>query len=180
MYSLQDLYDHSCTSGSGSGLPLLVQRTVARQVSLVECIGECLYFPLQLLVKLTPVYTYHFSQCPLLPPLLIKCVLFTPMRITEKKLGPSSHSVLYSHRHHWHNAKLLRQSLNGNGTGKKWITVHYAKPSHCNWCGTGTRTYNLLLYQSRWSRSHISSVWRCHNGHGLKIFTCKQTFNFGR
>ena len=37
---LQDLYDHSCTSGSGSGLPLLVQRTVARQVSLVECIGK--------------------------------------------------------------------------------------------------------------------------------------------
>ncbi len=37
--SLQDLYEHSVTSGSGSGLPLLVQRTVARQVTLVECIG---------------------------------------------------------------------------------------------------------------------------------------------
>ena len=85
VYSLQDLYDHSCTSGSGSGLPLLVQRTVARQVSLVECIGECLYFPHQLLVKLTPVYTYHFSQCPLLPLLLNVCVLFTPMRIMERK-----------------------------------------------------------------------------------------------
>lgn len=34
------LYDHSCSSGSGSGLPLLVQRTVARQVTLLECIGK--------------------------------------------------------------------------------------------------------------------------------------------
>ena len=75
-YSLQDLYDHSCTSGSGSGLPLLVQRTVARQVSLVECIGECLYFPLHLLVKVRPVYTCHFSQCPLLP--LLLNVFFLP------------------------------------------------------------------------------------------------------
>ena len=33
------MFDHSCTSGSGSGLPFLVQRTVARQVTLVECIG---------------------------------------------------------------------------------------------------------------------------------------------
>lgn len=32
--------DHSCTSGSGSGLPFLVQRTVARQISLVECVGK--------------------------------------------------------------------------------------------------------------------------------------------
>lgn len=29
----------SLTSGSGSGLPLLVQRTLAKQVALVECIG---------------------------------------------------------------------------------------------------------------------------------------------
>ena len=36
----QDLYEGSCTSGSGSGLPLLVQRTVARQVVLNECIGK--------------------------------------------------------------------------------------------------------------------------------------------
>lgn len=35
----QDLLDHSCTSGSGSGLPFLVQRTVARQITLVECVG---------------------------------------------------------------------------------------------------------------------------------------------
>lgn len=37
----QDLLDHSCTSGSGSGLPFLVQRTVARQITLNECVGEC-------------------------------------------------------------------------------------------------------------------------------------------
>lgn len=36
----QDLLDSSCTTGSGSGLPFLVQRTVARQVALVECVGE--------------------------------------------------------------------------------------------------------------------------------------------
>ncbi|XP_078043997.1 type I BMP receptor saxophone isoform X2 [Augochlora pura] len=30
----------SLTSGSGSGLPLLVQRTLAKQVSLVECLGN--------------------------------------------------------------------------------------------------------------------------------------------
>lgn len=38
----QDLLDHSCTSGSGSGLPFLVQRTVARQITLNECVGEFL------------------------------------------------------------------------------------------------------------------------------------------
>ncbi|XP_006815938.1 TGF-beta receptor type-1-like [Saccoglossus kowalevskii] len=37
--SLKDLMDLS-TSGSGSGLPLLVQRTIARQIQLVEQIGK--------------------------------------------------------------------------------------------------------------------------------------------
>lgn len=36
----QDLLDSDCTTGSGSGLPFLVQRTVARQVALVECVGK--------------------------------------------------------------------------------------------------------------------------------------------
>lgn len=40
----QDLLDHSCTSGSGSGLPFLVQRTVARQITLLECVGNS-FFP---------------------------------------------------------------------------------------------------------------------------------------
>ncbi|NXY34464.1 ACVR1 protein, partial [Pomatorhinus ruficollis] len=40
---LMDLLDHSCTSGSGSGLPFLVQRTVARQITLVECVGKGRY-----------------------------------------------------------------------------------------------------------------------------------------
>ncbi|KAG7278725.1 hypothetical protein CRUP_023374 [Coryphaenoides rupestris] len=35
-----DLLDHSCTSGSGSGLPFLVQRTVARQITLNDWQGE--------------------------------------------------------------------------------------------------------------------------------------------
>ena len=34
----QDMID--ITSGSGSGLPLLVQRTVARQVALIDLIGK--------------------------------------------------------------------------------------------------------------------------------------------
>eukprot|EP00062_Callorhinchus_milii_P023512 gi/632982430/ref/XP_007908132.1/ PREDICTED: activin receptor type-1-like [Callorhinchus milii] len=41
--TLADLFDHSCTSGSGSGLPFLVQRTVGRQVSLMECVGKGRY-----------------------------------------------------------------------------------------------------------------------------------------
>ncbi|KPP62533.1 activin receptor type-1-like [Scleropages formosus] len=41
--TLAELLDHSCTSGSGSGLPFLVQRTVARQISLVECVGKGRY-----------------------------------------------------------------------------------------------------------------------------------------
>ncbi|KAM7244572.1 hypothetical protein CapIbe_005180, partial [Capra ibex] len=40
---LGDLLDSSCTTGSGSGLPFLVQRTVARQVALVECVGKGRY-----------------------------------------------------------------------------------------------------------------------------------------
>ncbi|KAM6214660.1 activin receptor type-1-like [Rhynchocyon petersi] len=42
-YILGDLLDSDCTTGSGSGLPFLVQRTVARQVSLVECVGKGRY-----------------------------------------------------------------------------------------------------------------------------------------
>ncbi|XP_078057169.1 activin receptor type-1-like isoform X3 [Mustelus asterias] len=41
--TLTDMFDHSCTSGSGSGLPFLVQRTVARQITLVECVGKGRY-----------------------------------------------------------------------------------------------------------------------------------------
>ncbi|TSS97507.1 Activin receptor type-1 [Bagarius yarrelli] len=41
--TLADLLDNSCTSGSGSGLPFLVQRTVARQISLMECVGKGRY-----------------------------------------------------------------------------------------------------------------------------------------
>ncbi|XP_041374334.1 activin receptor type-1-like isoform X2 [Gigantopelta aegis] len=41
--TLQELYDSSVTSGSGSGLPFLVQQTVARQVRLDECIGKGRY-----------------------------------------------------------------------------------------------------------------------------------------
>nr|KAI8744877.1 TGF-beta receptor type-1-like [Biomphalaria glabrata] len=40
--SLKDLYDWS-HSGSGSGLPLLVQRTIARQIRLCEIIGKGRY-----------------------------------------------------------------------------------------------------------------------------------------
>ncbi|XP_041095201.1 serine/threonine-protein kinase receptor R3 [Polyodon spathula] len=38
-----DIFDEFCTSGSGSGLPYLVQRTVARQISLMECVGKGRY-----------------------------------------------------------------------------------------------------------------------------------------
>ncbi|XP_068123826.1 serine/threonine-protein kinase receptor R3 [Hyperolius riggenbachi] len=41
--TLGDLLDDYCTTGSGSGLPFLVQRTVARQVTLVECVGKGRY-----------------------------------------------------------------------------------------------------------------------------------------
>ncbi|GFN99932.1 receptor protein serine/threonine kinase [Plakobranchus ocellatus] len=40
--SLKELYDFSL-SGSGSGLPLLVQRTIARQIRLMEIIGKGRY-----------------------------------------------------------------------------------------------------------------------------------------
>lgn len=45
----QDLLDHSCTSGSGSGLPFLVQRTVARQITLLECVGNAFSLPLRVM-----------------------------------------------------------------------------------------------------------------------------------
>nr|XP_057939148.1 activin receptor type-1-like [Doryrhamphus excisus] len=37
------IFDEFCTSGSGTGLPYLVQRTMARQISLVECVGKGRY-----------------------------------------------------------------------------------------------------------------------------------------
>lgn len=41
--SIQDLIEHSVTSGSGSGLPKLVQRTIARQIEMVQSIGKGRY-----------------------------------------------------------------------------------------------------------------------------------------
>lgn len=41
--TLREYFDQSVTSGSGSGLPLLIQRTLARQVTLSECIGRGRY-----------------------------------------------------------------------------------------------------------------------------------------
>lgn len=40
---VQDIFDEFCTSGSGTGLPYLVQRTMARQISLVECVGRSFF-----------------------------------------------------------------------------------------------------------------------------------------
>ena len=34
------MVDESVTSGSGSGLPLLIQRTIAKQIYLAEIIGR--------------------------------------------------------------------------------------------------------------------------------------------
>nr|XP_022910755.1 activin receptor type-1 isoform X2 [Onthophagus taurus] len=41
--TLREYLQHSLTSGSGSGLPLLIQRTLAKHISLVECIGKGRY-----------------------------------------------------------------------------------------------------------------------------------------
>ncbi|OCT92734.1 activin receptor type-1 [Xenopus laevis] len=41
--TLGEFLDEYCTTGSGSGLPFLVQRTVARQITLVECVGKGRY-----------------------------------------------------------------------------------------------------------------------------------------
>ncbi|XP_058983771.1 activin receptor type-1 isoform X5 [Musca domestica] len=41
--TLREYLQHSVTSGSGSGMPLLIQRTLAKQVTLVECIGRGKY-----------------------------------------------------------------------------------------------------------------------------------------
>ncbi|XP_075245378.1 activin receptor type-1-like [Convolutriloba macropyga] len=41
--TLQDLLGHSYSSGSGSGLPFLVQRTVSRQINLIDRVGTGRY-----------------------------------------------------------------------------------------------------------------------------------------
>ncbi|GAB6020548.1 hypothetical protein CHUAL_003231 [Chamberlinius hualienensis] len=41
--TLREIFDHTMSSGSGSGLPLLIQRTLAKQISLMECIGKGRY-----------------------------------------------------------------------------------------------------------------------------------------
>uniref|UniRef100_T1ITM8 receptor protein serine/threonine kinase n=1 Tax=Strigamia maritima TaxID=126957 RepID=T1ITM8_STRMM len=41
--TIKDLYGHSESSGSGSGLPLLVQRTIAKQIQMVKSIGKGRY-----------------------------------------------------------------------------------------------------------------------------------------
>ena len=42
-YEFQEVFEHSVTSGSGSGMPLLIQRTLAKQITLGECIGKGRY-----------------------------------------------------------------------------------------------------------------------------------------
>lgn len=42
-FSVQEYLQHSMTSGSGSGLPLLIQRTLSKQVTLLDCIGKGRY-----------------------------------------------------------------------------------------------------------------------------------------
>lgn len=41
--TLREVFEHSVTSGSGSGMPLLIQRTLAKQITLGECIGKGRY-----------------------------------------------------------------------------------------------------------------------------------------
>jgi hypothetical protein len=41
--SSREPFEHSVTSGSGSGFPLLIQRTLAKQIHLYECIGKGRY-----------------------------------------------------------------------------------------------------------------------------------------
>ncbi|XP_039199325.1 bone morphogenetic protein receptor type-1A [Crotalus tigris] len=41
--SLKDLIDQSISSGSGSGLPLLVQRTIAKQIQMIQQVGKGRY-----------------------------------------------------------------------------------------------------------------------------------------
>jgi len=41
--SIKDMVDHSQSSGSGSGLPLLVQRTIAKQLVMSHSIGKGRY-----------------------------------------------------------------------------------------------------------------------------------------
>ncbi|KAJ0171282.1 hypothetical protein K1T71_012832 [Dendrolimus kikuchii] len=41
--TLREYLECSVTSGSGSGLPLMVQRTLAKQVTLIECVGKGRY-----------------------------------------------------------------------------------------------------------------------------------------
>lgn len=41
--TLREYLEHTMTSGSGSGFPLLVQRTMAKQISLTDCIGKGRY-----------------------------------------------------------------------------------------------------------------------------------------
>ena len=43
LLTLQEVFEHSVTSGSGSGMPLLIQRTLAKQITLCECIGKGRY-----------------------------------------------------------------------------------------------------------------------------------------
>lgn len=40
MFLSQKIYDEFDSSGSGTGLPYLVQRTMARQISLAHCVGQ--------------------------------------------------------------------------------------------------------------------------------------------
>lgn len=38
--TLREVFDHSITSGSGSGLPVLIPRTLSNEIELLQCIGK--------------------------------------------------------------------------------------------------------------------------------------------
>ena len=59
----QELLDHSCTSGSGSGLPQLVQQTVAKRVHLVECIGENIILSKHFTTSYLVIGLHHHVSC---------------------------------------------------------------------------------------------------------------------
>ena len=59
--TLREIFDHSMTSGSGSGLPFLVQRTLAKQIALRECIGKGRCVQTKTKTKTFALVLFYFS-----------------------------------------------------------------------------------------------------------------------
>lgn len=114
----QEIFDEFCTSGSGTGLPYLVQRTMARQISLVECVGQC---PTPLLLLFT-----------LFCLLLCSCVIVSFCFQVKAGMGRCGEELGWGRVWLWRSSRL---GMSSPGSERQRSTILYSCDTTTYWVG---------------------------------------------